>query len=76
MDFLKDKNNQMSSLRVILILSFLVLIYQLFRFNQAYQLEIVRDKPDYNGLSLLFAAFVTNFIFVVILKVIQKKYEQ
>jgi uncharacterized membrane protein YidH (DUF202 family) len=74
--FLKDKNGDWSSLRVVLLFSVLVLVYQLYRFNQVYQIEIVKERIDYTGLSLLFTTMVINFIFVVILKVIQKKYER
>jgi uncharacterized membrane protein YidH (DUF202 family) len=74
--FLKDKNGDWSSLRVVLLFSVLVLIYQLYRFNQVYQIEIMKERIDYTGLSLLFTTMVINFIFVVILKVIQKKYER
>jgi uncharacterized membrane protein YidH (DUF202 family) len=74
--FLKDKNGDWSSLRVVLLFSVLVLVYQLYRFNQVYQIEIMKERIDYTGLSLLFTTMVINFIFVVILKVIQKKYER
>jgi hypothetical protein len=59
-----------------LLFSVLVLVYQLYRFNQVYQIEIMKERIDYTGLSLLFTTMVINFIFVVILKVIQKKYER
>jgi hypothetical protein len=75
MSLMKDDKGHWSSMRAVLIASFLVLIYQLYEFRAAYRLEIIKDQPDYNGLSLLFASLVTNFIFVVILKVIQKKFE-
>jgi uncharacterized membrane protein YidH (DUF202 family) len=74
--FLKDKNGDWSSLRVVLLFSVLVLVYQLYRFNQVYQIEIMKERIDYTGLSLLFTTMVINFILVVILKVIQKKYER
>lgn len=72
----KDNKGKNSSMRVILILATLLLIYQLYEYRVAYRLEIIKEEPNYNGLALLFGAMVINFVFVVILKVIQKKYEE
>ncbi len=74
--FLKDEKGHWSSIRVILLVSVFILVYQLWRFNQVFQIEIVKEKIDYTGLSLLFTTLVINFILVVILKVIQKKFER
>lgn len=75
MNFLQDDSGNYSSMRVILIISVLVLIYQLYEFRAAYHLEIVKETPDYQGLTILFTALVTNFIFALILKVVQKRFE-
>lgn len=64
-----------NTIRAILLMSFLVMCYQLYEFRFAYRLEVVKDMPDYNGLSLLFTTMITNFIFVLIAKVIEKKFE-
>jgi len=76
MNALKDNKGNWSSMRIVMFFSLVVLAYQLYEFRVAYRLEIMKEQVDYNGLSLLFASLVTNFIFVVILKVIQKKFEQ
>lgn len=76
MNAMKDDKGNWSSTRIIMFLSLLLLMYQLYEFRAAYRLEIVKENVDYNGLAVLFAALVTNFIFVVILKVIQKKFEK
>ena len=74
-EIIKDNKGKISSMRVILILATLLLIYQLYEFRVAYRLEIIKEEPNYNGLAVLFGAMVINFVFVIILKVIQKKYE-
>jgi hypothetical protein len=76
MNPLQDDSGNNSSIRVILALSFILLIYQLIEFRYAFRLEVVKEEPDYNGLSILFGAMVLNFVFVLIMKVIQKKYEK
>jgi hypothetical protein len=75
MNALKEDNGNYSTIRIVLIFSILVLIYQLYEFRAAFRLEIIKEHPDYQGLSLLFAALVTNFIFALILKVVQKRFE-
>ncbi len=74
--FLKDDKGNWSSLRLVMVFSVGLLFYQLYKFNQVYQLEIVKDSVDYSGLSLLFTTLVINFVFVIILKVVQKKFEK
>lgn len=73
--FLKDDSGNNSSIRGILLISVIILIYQLYEYRLAFRLEIQKEVVDYTGLSLLFTTMVINFIVVVILKVIQKKYE-
>ena len=74
--FLKDDKGNWSSIRLIMVFSVFLLVYQLYRFNQVFQIEIKSESVDYSGLSLLFTTLVINFVFVIILKVIQKKFER
>ncbi len=76
MNALKEESGKYSTLRIILFVFILILAYQLYEFRFAYRLEVVKESPDYRGLSLLFAALVTNFIVILITKVVQKKFER
>ena len=73
--FLKDDKGNWSSMRLVLISCIFLLCYQLYEFRVGYRKEIEKDVVDYTGLSLLFTTMVINFVFVLILKVIQKKFE-
>lgn len=73
--FLKDDKGNWSSIRLVLMFGVLLLCYQLLEFRMAYRIEIQKEIVDYTGLSLLFTTMVTNFVFVLVLKVIQKKFE-
>ena len=76
MNLIQDKSGNYSSMRVMLLASLLLLVYQLWEFRFAYRLEVVKDEPNYSGLALLFGAMVINFVVVILLKVLQTKYEQ
>lgn len=73
--FLKDDKGNWSSMRLVLMFGVLLLCYQLYEFRLGYRKEIEKDIVDYTGLSLLFTTMIINFVFVLILKVIQKKFE-
>lgn len=73
--FLKDDKGNWSSIRLVLMFGVLLLCYQLLEFRMAYRIEIQKEIVDYTGLSLLFTTMVINFVFVLVLKVIQKKFE-
>lgn len=73
--FLKDDKGNWSSIRLVLMFCIFLLCYQLLEFRVAYRIEIQKEIVDYTGLSLLFTTMVINFVFVLILKVIQKKFE-
>ena len=72
---MQDSKGNNSSLRIILMVVFLLMCYQLYEFRVAYRLEIVKETPDYNGLTLLFTAMIINFVLVLVAKVWQKKFE-
>lgn len=65
-----------NTIRIILLLSFIILCYQLYEFRFAYRLEVVKDEPNYQGLAVLFAAMISNFIMILIAKMIEKKFEK
>lgn len=73
--FLKDDKGNWSSMRLIMLISVVLLIYQLYEFRVILHKEIEKEVVDYNGLSILFTTMVINFVFVIILKVLQKKWE-
>ena len=72
---MQDSKGNNSSLRIILVVVFLLMCYQLYEFRVAYRLEIVKEAPDYSGLTLLFTAMIINFVLVLVAKVWQKKFE-
>lgn len=72
---IEDNKGNISSIRILSYLSFILLVYLLSEFRYAYRLEVVKPFPDYPGLALIFTAIVINFGLVILLKVIQKRYE-
>jgi len=73
---LQDDKGNISSIRIILIVSFGIFIYLLALWRKAFLFEIVKDQPDYTGLVALFTAMIINTGLVLFLKVLQKKYER
>jgi len=69
-------NGQISSIRIIMFLVFVLWVWLLREFSIAFHLEILKEKPDYMGLTALFTAQFINMGVVVFLKVFQKKYEK
>lgn len=69
-----DKGNT-SSMRIALLFAIGVFVFLLYLFTKTLLVEIQKEVINYTGLALLFTAMVTEVAVVLILKVIQKKYE-
>lgn len=76
MPIIQDDSGRVSSLRIIMLLSFFLLIYLLGMFTRAFLFELKQSSINYTGLSTLFTAIFINFWLVVFAKVFQKKYEK
>jgi hypothetical protein len=73
---LKDDKGNWSSTRVVLILSFFLLLWMFLEWRVAFRIEILKEVPDYGGLTQLFIAMLVTFGLALIGKVVQKKYEE
>ena len=74
--FFQEGNGRLSSMRLALAITTIVFIYLMLLFSQAFWFEIQKKEIDYTGLSLLFTTMFVNFILVILMKVIQKKFEK
>ena len=75
MNILQDDKGNWSSIRFLLIAVLLIFIYLLFLFSKALFFELQQEAINYTGLATLFTAMVANVGLVLVMKVIQKKYE-
>jgi hypothetical protein len=75
MNVLQDNNGNYSSMRVILILTFSLMLWMFVEWRIAFHIEIEKDNPDYGGLTQLFIAMMVTFGMGIVGKIIQKKYE-
>lgn len=69
---------KVGSIRVILAISYLTLIYLIVLWRKIALIEIEYNPTDinYNGLSLLFGAMVANVGVILVAKVLEKKFEK
>ncbi len=75
MNALQDDNGNYSSIRMVLIFAVLIFLYLLYLFTKTLFVELEKETINYTGLALLFSAMVTEVGVVLVIKVIQKKYE-
>jgi threonine/homoserine/homoserine lactone efflux protein len=73
--FLSQDNGVLSMIRLAVVFVMLVFLYFLWLFTLMVFHELSRDEINYSGLALIFGAMFVEFILVIILKVMQKKYE-
>ncbi len=76
MNALKDDKGNWSSIRLVLLFAVVIFLYLLYLFTKTLFVEIEKETINYQGLALLFTAMVTEVGVVLILKVLQKKYER
>jgi hypothetical protein len=75
LEFFQEESGAYSSIRLALAITTTVFIYLMFLFTLLVKKELSKDIIDYTGLSLLFTTMFINFILVILLKVVQKKFE-
>lgn len=76
MNALQDDKGNYSSMRVVLLFAVMIFLFLLYLFTKTLFVEIQKDVINYQGLALLFTAMVTEVGVVLLLKVLQKKYEK
>ncbi len=75
MNALQDDRGNYSSIRIVLMFAIIVFVFLLYLFTKTLFVELEKETINYTGLALLFSAMVTEVGVVLIIKVIQKKYE-
>lgn len=75
-DTIKNKSGKDSSIRVVLLLSYLNLLLFIYLWNKALTFELNSDSIDYQGLGLLFSVMVVQTALPIVAKVLEKKYEE
>ena len=76
MNAFKDDKGHWSSIRIIMILSVIIFGYMVYLWREAFMLEILKEKPDYGGLTTLFTAMVAGVGISIFAKVVQKYFEK
>ncbi len=76
-NILQDDNNNYSSMRMVLIGCTVLTVYLLILFSIMvfHELKQEQEPVNYSGLTGIFSAMFVQFILVVIMKVVQKKFE-
>lgn len=74
--FFTESNGILSMIRLAVAFVMLVFLYFLWLFTLMVFHELGQEKIDYAGLALIFGAMFIEFLLVILLKVIQKKYEK
>ena len=75
-EIIEETNGRRSSIRIVLIVSAIIMLYLLYLFTVMVRHELAQESINYTGLTAIFSAMFVQFILVVIMKVIQKKYEK
>ena len=76
---LQDDKGNYSSMRVLLFFLFAFVVWMYIDWRWALRLEMLKDIPDYNGITGLFNAMMAGFttlIAALITKIVQKKLEK
>jgi hypothetical protein len=76
MNILQDDKGNYSSLRFLLLGVFVLLVWMFTEWRLALRVEILKDSPDYTGLTQLFLAMMVTFGMGILGKIIQKKFEK
>ncbi len=75
MNIIQDDKGNYSSLRAILIVVVVMLIYFIYLFTMMVNYELKQESIDYTGLSVIFSVIFVEFLLVIFLKVKQKQIE-
>ena len=75
MNIFQDDKGNYSSMRILLVLVFILTLWMFVEWRIAFHIEIQKETPDYSGLTQLFIAMMVTFGIGIIGKIIQKKHE-
>ena len=75
LEFFQQDDGTFSMLRLLVACVLVVFTYLMYLFTRLLYFELNSEEINYSGLSLLFTTMFINFILAILLKVIQKKYE-
>ena len=75
-ELFSDHSGHFSSIRVLLFLSFALLVWMFIEWRRVLHIEILRNVPDYDGVTKLFLAMMVTFGLSLLAKVMQKKQEK
>ena len=76
---LQDDKGNYSSMRVLLAFLFGLVVWMYVDWRWALRLEMIKDVPDYSGITELFNAMMAGFVALIaalITKLIQKRFER